>query len=174
MNTHLTAQVTAGFNDVFGSYSTDALIIIIALAAFFAFGFFAGKTKFVTLIISLYVTAVAFLAFPYTSNVSVVRGVPNAAAWSALIVFVVLLALVFFAIKRIILTGESFGKAKYIHNGILSLSALLAVVGLSYTILPFGSLFRFSAAMTGFVNTPLVLFAFVVLPLMAIYAANRY
>ncbi len=175
MKSHLTAQVSDGFTSVFGSYSTDVLILLIIFLAFFAYGSLRGKTRLTSLIFSLFSTSILFSTFPYVKNFSLIRNVSNAQNWSALIVFGVLLTIVYYVTNRVTITPESFGSSKWLHLSLIAISATTLVLGLAYSIIPFmGKLFVFSAQFTKFVHNPLTIFIFILLPLVTTYFCNRY
>lgn len=174
MKNELLAQVSDSFNNTFGSFSNDILNILILFIVFYLIGVFLGRAKLSAVMLSLYASSIAFLVFPYTYNVTLVRNVANANEWSALIIFSVFLVITFGLISKVIRSGEWMGLDRWLFTALYALIAVFQVIGLVYSMLPFKQILIFTPLLHSIFSNPITIFLFLFIPLVAIATSDRY
>lgn len=174
MHNELLAQVSDSFNNTFGSFSNDVINILILFVIFYLIGVFLGRSRISALMLSLYAASAVFLTFPYTYNVTLVRGVPYASEWSGLIVFSIFLIVTFGLISKVVRSGEWFGTDRWLFTALYSLVGVFQVIALAYSILPFKNILVFTSTLSTIFKNPITIFIFLLAPLVAIATSERY
>jgi|GEM_PF-5613544 len=174
MNNELLAHVANTFNETVGSLSTDLLTFLVIFLVFYSVGVFIGRARLSSLMLSLYPAAIIFLTFPYTYNLTFIRGVKNNNEWSAFLVFLFFLIICFTLISRLIHTGEWHGLKRWLYTALFAFFGVFQTIAMGYNVLPFSKLIMLTTGWHSFFHTPIVNFAFLLAPLAAVYILRRY
>lgn len=156
--------------ELIASFSLDVLIITgtFLVLVFFAFQF--GKDKIISIIISLYITLLIYLNFPYTDLV-ILEGKELI---SNIGIFLVFLFLIYMIVKRMILAdfpGDLMHKwFEVIVLGAVATTLMLAFV---YHVLPVFAVHDFSPDVDRFFATSELFFWWLVAPFIAMFFVVR-
>ena len=125
------------------NFASDFLIIIVLLAVFFLFAWYAGRGPFVALLLAFYTAYALYVVFPYKSYL------PTAPAMSALLaqagLYFALVLLFFIVLRRIIVSD-------FLYVGVFGLIALsflgaAFLLALAYHVFPVADVYRFTPAL---------------------------
>jgi hypothetical protein len=120
--------------NIFGIISLEILIIILLAIIILVYAYKKGQESLIALILAGYVTIPIYSHLPYFTPSN-----PNQSA----ITFLVLYALIWFAIKKCINTNEFHsGTKKFLVNVLLSVSLFIFWLTVYYFVLPISSIYR--------------------------------
>lgn len=156
------------------SYLADFLSIIIIAGVLFIYGFYCGKEKLVSVIISLYASALIFLNFPYIKKFLFFRSSLAEVNWSKFLIFVIIFMIVHFALNKIIASRLSWNRIR--HWGellILSVLTTAVLIVIIHHILPLSSIYSITPSIDAFFSSDNVIFYTLAFPFIALYFMHR-
>lgn len=146
-------------------FPTDILVILGILAVGTLFTFFMGKSKGVSVILSLFGAITLFQSFPFMKQMMVFKGaVPEALNITA--VFVAFALALFFLLDQYVV-GD-FSEGNFLKSVFLGIAFTAIVLAIIYFILPFTPIYDFGANVDKWFSGNLNLFWWLVGPLAVI------
>lgn len=123
------------------------IIVVVSIAILALLAFYKGSRIMLTAIISFYPASMLYMALPIKDNMLFLGKAGNQLFYSHAAIYGVLFLLVFFAAYRI--TGHEslgYGSARWINSILIGGSFVLAVLALSFHVLPAYNVFQLNNA----------------------------
>ncbi|MCX6703532.1 MAG: hypothetical protein NTV02_02510 [Candidatus Zambryskibacteria bacterium] len=143
-------------------FPIDVFVIIGIFIFCTLFTFFLGKSKGVSLLLSLFGAILLFQTFPFVKNLTVLTGaVPL--ALNTLAIFLAFTAFLYFTLNRYIV-GDFF-EAKFFKSAILGLAITALVLAIMHFVLPVDALYNFGPKVDTWFGGNFGLFWWIAIPL---------
>ncbi len=151
------------------------LIVVASIAILALLAFYKGSRIMLTAIISFYPSSMLYMALPIKDSLLFLGKTGNQLFYSHAAIYGVLFLLVFFAAYRV--TGHEhlgYGNSKWINSILIGGSFVLAVLALSFHVLPAYNVFQLNnASLRNFWISDWGYFAAIVAPIVAISRIAR-
>lgn len=140
-------SLSGTFFNTLAGISADFLILAIIFLAIFFYGFFRGKEKIVSLILSFYISAFLYIYSGFLNSIILFKQNQSQMVLSKIVIFLIVAAILHFLLNRFVrglYSGSRF--RNILENILLSLSATCLLISFSYHIIPIQKFYNFSTA----------------------------
>jgi len=155
----------------------DLLIIGGTFFVLIFLSFQLGKESIVSLILSLYVTLLLYLSFPYTDLFSFFGSSETGLIITNLLIFAILLFIIYKIMQRLVASSYPQDSLHtWFEVIVLSVVATSLILAFVYHALPIAALYDFSAPVDRFFASETLFFWWLAIPLIAMFFVirNRY
>ncbi len=127
----------------FRNLSSDVILTAIGVAILAGYGFYSGKQKLISLLISLYLGAILFTVFPYMNVVTLFKQTPAQLSISRIIIFALFVIAFEFILRKIVAPTFSFSKIRsWLDIVLLSSANIATLIVIGYKLLGFSSFYQ--------------------------------
>ncbi len=173
-NTQIIIENSKDVVATFTTLSLDALIIIAIFVLFFGYGLKFGKHKIVSLILSFYLAFALYFHLPYIAQLIFFSDTAVQIFISKIIIFIVLLFISDFILKRMLYTEFSHGYIRrFFEAGVLSIGATILALAFAHRVIPIESIHSFGAPIADLFSSATFFFWWLIIPLMILFFTTR-
>jgi len=154
--------------------SIDTIILLIIFFIFFIYGMRFGKRRIISLMLSLYASIPIVFFFPYIQKIAFFGETDKAVLYSQIGLFILLVVLINIVLNKIV-SFELYhrGLRKLIENGFLALASGGLLIAISYHIINISELYDFAGPIDAIFASTVLLFWWLVAPLVVIFFTTR-
>jgi len=154
------------------SLSLDVIIILVALAFFLVFALWRGKSRGISILLSVYLSGFILSVFPYWDLL--IADISTNSAVIKLVVFGVIFVFLYSVLKAIVFANfpESIF-LKWLEAFLLSIGTTALLLFNWHSVLADNTLYSFSPKITDILSSQVWFFWVLVLPLLVLYFMNR-
>lgn len=152
--------------------SWDIIVVFVFIALGFFYGIFAGKSKLVSLLFSLYVSGFLFENFYYLNKLAGGRGVFEEFLIKAA-VFVVLAAILTFLFSKSLSGDYSSTRKNWWKSLLLSFACAGLLLSYIFHFFPAREIFTFSPLIQNLFASNAAFFWWLIIPFIALFLAKR-
>ncbi len=158
----------------FRNLSTDVILTAIGVAVLMAYGFYLGKEKLVSLLVSLYLGTLLFSLFPFLANVTLFKENATQVAISHIIIFAIFVLGSEFILRKIISPGFSFSRVRgWMDIGLLSAANIGSLIVIGYKLLSFDAFYQPTLISISVLASSVTFFWTVIVSLVVLYFASK-
>lgn len=159
---------------VVANMSLDMIILIAIFVALVVYGLRYGKYRMISLMLSFYIVIPIISSFPYLKSFSFFGESTNAATYSQIAVFLLIVVFLNVILSRFVCEEfPSRGLRRLIEAGVLSISSGGLLLALSYHIIPITALYDFAAPIDAIFASTTMFFWWLIIPLAALLFTVR-
>lgn len=167
-------SLSGTFIQTLAGISADFLILAIIFLAIFFYGFFRGKEKIISLILSLYISAFLYIYSGFLNSIILFKQNQSQMVLSKIVVFLAVAVLIHFLLNRFVrglYSGSRF--RNILENVLLSLSATGLLISFSYHIIPIQKFYNFSPAIDQIFASSLSFTIWLLIPIVCFFFLSR-
>lgn len=149
-------------------------IVIVSILALGILTYFKGARIMLTAIMAFYPASMLYKALPWQQNLLFLGKKGNSLFYSHLLLFAIIFVILFFILYRVTQNeGLSIGIHRGINAALLSIGVVLAIIALSFHILPTYDIFQLGSKAQNFWASDMGYFVAILAPLFAIWRVSR-